>query len=106
MFISLPAYGGRAVMTGMHLPHHPTIETVTTAGGLSRDRTTPWTAADVAWTLLPAVSVAFVLSGMMIGSTMDDEEYRNLIASVVLQARALLDGVFPFWTSDLGFGLP
>jgi hypothetical protein len=73
---------------------------------LSRDRTTPWTAADVAWTLLPALSVAFVLSGMLIGSTMDDEEYRNLVASMVLQARALFDGEFLFWTSALGFGLP
>jgi hypothetical protein len=75
-------------------------------GGLSRDRITPWTATDFAWALLPALSVAFVLSGMLIGSTMDDEEYRNIIASVVLQARALLDGEFPFWTSALGFGLP
>ena len=58
-------------------------------GGLSRDRITPWTAADVAWALLPALSVAFVLSGMLIGSTMDEEEYRNIIASVVLEARAL-----------------
>jgi hypothetical protein len=75
-------------------------------GGLSRDQTTSWTAADVAWALLPALSVAFVLGGMTIGSTMDDEEYRNILASVVLQARALLDGEFPFWTSALGFGLP
>ena len=75
-------------------------------GRMSRDRTTPWTAADVAWALLPALSVAFVLSGMLIGSTMDEEEYRNIIASVVLQARALFDGEFPFWTSALGFGLP
>jgi hypothetical protein len=73
---------------------------------LSRDRTTPWTAGDVAWALLPALSVAFVLSGMLIGSTMDEEEYRNIIASVVLQARALFAGEFLFWTSDLGFGLP
>ena len=75
-------------------------------GGLTRDHTTPWTAADVAWALLAALSVAFVLSGMIIGSTMDEEEYRNIIASVVLQARALFDGEFPFWTSALGFGLP
>jgi hypothetical protein len=72
----------------------------------SENRGEPWTAADVAWALLPALSVAFVLSGMLIGSTMDEEEYRNIIASVLLQARALFDGEFPFWTSDLGFGLP
>lgn len=73
---------------------------------MSRDRTTPWTAADVAWALLPALSVAFVLSGMMLGSALDEEEYRNIIASVVVQARALFDGEFLFWTSDFGFGLP
>ena len=72
----------------------------------SEDQGEPWTVAHVAWALLPAVSVAFVLSGMLIGSTMDEEEYRNLIATVVLQARALVDGEFPFWTSALGFGLP
>ena len=43
---------------------------------------------------------------MLIGSSMDEEEYRNIIASVVLQARALVDGEFPFWTSALGFGVP
>ena len=36
----------------------------------------------------------------------DDEEYRNLVVSMVLHARAILDGQYPFWTSDLGLGMP
>src|SRR5688572_16110064 len=37
---------------------------------------------------------------------MDDEEYRNVVVSLVIHARALLDGHYPFWTSDLGLGMP
>jgi hypothetical protein len=56
--------------------------------------------------LVPASSLVFLLFGAVGGSTMDDEEYRNVVASMVLHARALLDGYFPFWTSDLGLGIP
>ena len=56
--------------------------------------------------VLPSAAVLFLLSGAIIGATYDDEEYRSAILSLVLHARAVLDGVYPFWTSALGFGLP
>ncbi len=54
----------------------------------------------------PVAATLFLLSGPVLGATTDDEEYRNAIASLVLHARAVLDGEYPFWTSALGFGLP
>ena len=50
--------------------------------------------------------MVFLLFGPVGGSTMDDEEYRNVVVSLVIHARALLDGHYPFWTSDLGLGMP
>ena len=55
---------------------------------------------------LPIAAVLLLLVGPIVGATPDDEEYRNAIISLVLHARALLDGVYPYWTSSLGFGLP
>jgi hypothetical protein len=55
---------------------------------------------------LPGASLLFLLLGAVGGSAMDDEEYRNLVVSLVLHARAILDGQYPFWTSDLGLGMP
>ena len=55
---------------------------------------------------LPVVSVLFLVSGPVFGAVPDQEEYRNAIIAVTLHARALLDGVYPYWTSALGFGLP
>ena len=55
---------------------------------------------------LPAAAILFLVSGAIIGATFDDEEYRSAILSLVLHARALLDGVYPYWTSALGFGMP
>ena len=56
--------------------------------------------------LLPVASLVFLLFGPVGGSTMDDEEYRNVVISLIIHARALLDGHYPFWTSDLGLGMP
>jgi hypothetical protein len=56
--------------------------------------------------LLPVASLVFLLFGPVGGSTMDDEEYRNVVVSLVIHARAMLDGHYPFWTSDLGLGMP
>lgn len=56
--------------------------------------------------MLPAASVAFLLAGAVCGSTTDDEEYRNLVVSLIIHARAILDGTYPFWTSDMGLGMP
>jgi hypothetical protein len=56
--------------------------------------------------VLPAGALLFLVTGILVGATYDDEEYRNAIISAVLHARALLDGVYPYWTSSLGFGLP
>ena len=50
--------------------------------------------------------MVFLLFGPVGGSTMDDEEYRNVVVSLIIHARALLDGHYPFWTSDLGLGMP
>lgn len=55
---------------------------------------------------VPVGATLFLLSGPLLGATTDDEEYRNAIASLLLHARAVLDGEYPFWTSALGFGLP
>ena len=55
---------------------------------------------------LPVASLVFLLFGPVGGSTMDDEEYRNVVVSLIIHARALLDGHYPFWTSDLGLGMP
>jgi hypothetical protein len=55
---------------------------------------------------IPAAAVLFLLSGPLLGSTPDEEEYRNAILTMVLHARALIDGTYPYWTSALGFGLP
>src|SRR5262245_15735365 len=56
--------------------------------------------------LLPSAAVLFLLTGAIVGATYDDEEYRGAVLSLVLHARAILDGVYPYWTSALGFGLP
>lgn len=55
---------------------------------------------------LAAASLVLLLFGLVGGSTTDDEEYRNLVVSLVLHARALFDGYYPFWTSELGLGMP
>ena len=55
---------------------------------------------------LPAAAVLFLVWGPLVGATYDDEEYRSAILTIVVHARALLDGVYPYWTSALGFGLP
>jgi hypothetical protein len=55
---------------------------------------------------LPAAAVLFLVWGPIVGATYDDEEYRSAILTLVVHARALLDGVYPYWTSSLGFGLP
>ena len=55
---------------------------------------------------LAIAAVLFLVSGPIVGATFDDEEYRGAILSLILHARALLDGVYPYWTSSLGFGLP
>jgi hypothetical protein len=55
---------------------------------------------------LPIGALVFLLFGPVGGSTMDDEEYRNVVISLIIHARALLDGHYPFWTSDLGLGMP
>jgi hypothetical protein len=55
---------------------------------------------------LPLAAILFLIGGPILGATPDDEEYRSAIISVVLHARALLDGVYPYWTSSLAFGLP
>ena len=44
---------------------------------------------------LPIAAVLLLLVGPIVGATPDDEEYRNAIISLVLHARALLDGVYP-----------
>jgi len=55
---------------------------------------------------LLVASAAFLLSGPLIGATHDEEEFRNTLLTSVLHARALADGVLPYWTSALGFGMP
>jgi hypothetical protein len=55
---------------------------------------------------LTVAAVLFLISGPLVGATPDDEEYRSAIISLILHARALLDGVYPYWTSALGFGMP
>ena len=54
---------------------------------------------------LLVASAAFLLSGPLIGATHDEEEFRNTLLTSVLHARALADGVLPYWTSALGFGM-
>lgn len=66
-----------------------------------RERLTP-----LAPFALAAGATLFLLSGPVLGATTDDEEYRNTILSLVLHAKAVLQGDYPFWTSALGFGLP
>jgi hypothetical protein len=61
---------------------------------------------DIAPVATVAASLVLLLSGLLIGGHPDEEEYRNAISSTVLHARALLDGIYPYWTSDLGFGVP
>ena len=48
----------------------------------------------------------FLLFGPVDGSTIDDEEIRNVVVIPVIRARAILDGHYPFWTFDLGLGMP
>ena len=55
---------------------------------------------------LTIAAAVFLISGPLVGATPDDEEYRSTIISAVTHARALLDGVYPYWTSALGFGMP
>lgn len=68
-------------------------------------RAYPWL-GPVSSGVVPVAAVLFLLAGPVLGGSVDEEEYRNAILTLVLHARALADGVYPFWTSDLGFGLP
>ncbi len=55
---------------------------------------------------LVAASLLFLLSAALRGTHPDEEEFRNAILTTMLHARALVDGVYPYWTSSLAFGLP
>ena len=55
---------------------------------------------------LASSGVLLVLSGFLIGSTPDEEEFRFAILSSWLHVRSLLHGDYVFWTSALGLGIP
>lgn len=55
--------------------------------------------------LLGIVIVVMVYPFLSITS-IDEEEFRYAVVSTVLHARSILDGVYPFWTSAFGFGMP
>ncbi len=56
--------------------------------------------------LLVAAATVFLLAGLLFGANPDDEELRSAMLATWLHARALAGGVYPYWTSALGFGLP
>ncbi len=48
----------------------------------------------------------FVLIPLWIVTSIDEEEFRYAIVSTVIHVKSLLSGIYPVWTSHLGFGMP
>ncbi len=60
---------------------------------------------------IAALAVLLALVGAMVFPlwqivSFDEEEFRFIVTSTVLHARALAAGSYPFWTSEFGFGMP
>ncbi|MGE3274335.1 MAG: hypothetical protein AB7O67_04430 [Vicinamibacterales bacterium] len=56
--------------------------------------------------LIVVAAAVFLAAGFVWGSTPDEEEYRFSILTTLLHARAMADAAWPYWTSELGLGMP